>query len=75
MLLAVDDRKYRIDVGYGLEGILNDAKVGDIGRSMIPDLRAQDYDGAILAVVGQLAQVIATDAKVTLSDELPIRPR
>ena len=26
VLLAVDDRKYRIDVGYGLEGILNDAK-------------------------------------------------
>ena len=74
VLLAVDDRKYRIDVGYGLEGILNDAKVGDIGRSMIPNLRAQDYDGAILSVVGQLAQVIATDAKVTLSDELPNPP-
>ena len=74
VLLAVDDRKYRIDVGYGLEGILNDAKVGDIGRSMIPNLRAQDYDGAILTVVGQLAQVIATDAKVTLSDELPNPP-
>ena len=29
VLLAVDDHKYRIDVGYGLEGILNDAKVGD----------------------------------------------
>src|ERR1700733_16013811 len=24
-------RRYRIEVGYGLEGILNDAKVGDIG--------------------------------------------
>ena len=29
VLLAVDDHKYQIDVGYGLEGILNDAKVGD----------------------------------------------
>ena len=71
VLLAVDDHKYRIDVGYGLEGILNDAKVGDIGRSMVPDLRARDYDGAILGVAGQLAQVIATDAHVTLSEELP----
>ena len=35
VLLAVDDHKYRIDVGYGLEGILNDAKVGDIGRAMV----------------------------------------
>lgn len=75
MLLAVDDHKYRIDVGYGLEGILNDAKIGDIGRSMVPQLRAKDYDAAILSVVGQLAQVIATDAHVTLNEQLPNPPR
>ena len=74
VLLAVDDRKYRIDVGYGLEGILNDAKVGDIGRAMVPALREQDYDSAILGAVGRVAQVIATDAHVTLSDELPNPP-
>ena len=74
VLLAVDDHKYRIDPGYGLEGILNDAKVGDIGRAMVPDLRARDYDGAILAAVGQVARVIADDAHVTLSDQLPNPP-
>jgi uncharacterized protein len=73
-LLAVDDHKYRIDVGYGLEGILNDARVGDIGRGMVPDLRAKDYDGATLGAVGQLARVIADDAHVTLSDQLPNPP-
>ena len=67
LLLAVDDHKYRIDVGYGLEGILNDAKVGDIGRAMRPYLRAQDYDSAVTMAVGQIAQVIAADAGVTLS--------
>ena len=74
VLLAVDDRKYRIDVGYGLEGILNDARVGDIGRSMVPDLRARDYDAALTSAVGQLAQVIAADAHVTLSEQLPNPP-
>ena len=74
VLLAVDDHKYRIDVGYGLEGILNDAKVGDFGRAMVPLLRAKDYDAAILGAVGQVAQVIAMDAHVTLSDQLPIPP-
>lgn len=73
-LLAVNDHKYRIDVGYGLEGILNDAKIGDIGRAMVPDLRARDYDGAVLGAVGQLAQVIAADAKVSLSEDLPSPP-
>ncbi|MGO9438334.1 MAG: TPM domain-containing protein [Terracidiphilus sp.] len=69
VLLAVDDHKYRIDVAYGLEGILNDAKVGDIGREMVPYLRARDYDSAVTLAVGQVAQIIAADAGVTLSDE------
>jgi uncharacterized protein len=74
VLLAVDDHKYRIDVGYGLEGILNDAKIGDIGRRMVPSLRTKDYDAAMLGAVGQVAQVIATDAHVTLTDQLPVPP-
>ena len=36
ILLAVGEHKYRIDVGYGLEGILPDGKLGDIGRAMVP---------------------------------------
>jgi uncharacterized protein len=74
VLLAVADRKYRIEVGYGLEGVLNDAKVGDIGRTMIPDLRAGDYDGAVMLAVGQVAQDIAADANVTLNQNLPVAP-
>jgi uncharacterized protein len=73
VLLAVDDHKYRIEPGYGLEGILPDGKVGDIGREMVPDLRANDYDGAVTLAVDEVAQVIAADAKVTLDDE-PVRP-
>lgn len=68
VLLAVQDRKRRIDVGYGLEGILNDARLGDIGREMVPYLRQQDYDTAVLTAVRQIGQVIADDAKVTLQE-------
>jgi uncharacterized protein len=71
ILLAVDDRKRFIETGYGVEGILPDGKVGDIGRDMVPDLRAGDYDGAMTLAVGEIAQVIAADAKVTLTDNLP----
>jgi uncharacterized protein len=73
VLLAVDDHKRRIEVGYGLEGILNDAKLGDIGREMVPDLRANDFDGAVSGAVSEIAQVIAADAKVTLTDDEPVR--
>jgi uncharacterized protein len=69
VFLAVDDHKRRIEVGYGLEGILPDGKLGDIGREMVPQLRANDFDGAVTLAVGELAQTIAADAKVTLEDE------
>lgn len=68
MVFAVQDRKRRIEVGYGLEGILNDAKVGDIGRSMVPQLQQGQYGPAILSGVQQVGNVIAADANVTLSE-------
>lgn len=69
ILLAVNDHKRFIEVGYGLEGILPDGKVGDIGREMVPYLRSNDFDSAVMLAVGRVGQVIAQDAKVTLSDE------
>src|SRR3984957_12994334 len=75
ILLAVGDHKRRIEVGYGLEGILPDAKLGDIGRAMVPDLRANDFDGAVMLGVGQIAQAIAADAKVTLDQDPALAER
>ena len=66
MLFAIKDRKRWIEIGYGLEGILNDAKVGDIGRSMVPALRAQNYDEATKLGLDQISRVIANDSGVTL---------
>src|ERR1700721_4236762 len=62
MLVVMNPRKYRIEVGYGLEGILNDAKVGDIGRTMVPALSQNDYKTAIPPGVQQRAGIIAADA-------------
>jgi len=78
VFLAVDDHKRRIDIGYDLEGILPDGKVGDIGREMVPALRANDYDGAVIQAVSEMAQVIAADANVTLSESeepVPVQRR
>jgi uncharacterized protein len=67
MILAINDHKRRIEVGYGLEGILNDAKVGDIGRSMVPLLQQNQFGPALLSGQRQIAAVIAADANVTLT--------
>jgi uncharacterized protein len=66
VLLATEDHKRQITTGYGLEPILPDARVGDIGRQMVPYLRAGDYDQAVTLAVSQIAQIIAADAGVTL---------
>ena len=72
MIFVMTPRRGRIEVGYGLEGILNDAKVGDIGRSMVPAAQQGDYDTAIPLGVTQIARIIATDAGVTLNLAQPV---
>jgi uncharacterized protein len=67
ILVAVQDRKRFIATGYGLEGILPDAVVGQIGRAMVPYLRNNDFDGAMKLAVGQIAQIVAADAGVKLT--------
>ncbi len=66
ILLATQDHKYWIHVGYGLEAILPDGKVGGFGREAVPLLRAGNYGGAVTLMTTRVASVIAQDAGVTL---------
>jgi uncharacterized protein len=73
LLVSPDERKYRIEVGYGLEPVINDARAGDTGRAMVPFLRSGDYSGAIQTAAWQLAKYIADDRGVTLSGQPQLR--
>jgi uncharacterized protein len=66
IIVSVKDRHRFILTGRGLEGILPDGKVGDIGRQMVPLLRANDFDGAMTLAVDESSQIIAQDAGVQL---------
>jgi uncharacterized protein len=66
VLLAVGDHKYWTEVGYGLEPILPDGKVGGFGRDMVPLLRQGNYNSAVSQMVSQIAEVIAQDSHITL---------
>jgi uncharacterized protein len=66
ILLAPNDRRYRVEVGYGLEAILPDGKVGGFGREMVPLLRRNDYGGALTLLTERIAAVIASDRGITL---------
>jgi len=67
IFLAVNDRKYWVQVGYGLEPILPDGKVGGFGREAVPYLRDKNYDGAVTLITRRIADVIAQDRGITLS--------
>jgi uncharacterized protein len=75
ILLAVNDHKYWTQVGYGLEPILPDGKVGGFGREAIPFLRQNNYDAALILMTRRIGDVIAQDAGVTLSGQPPDAPQ
>jgi uncharacterized protein len=63
LLVAKDDRRVRIEVGYGLEGAIPDAATARIIREYIaPKFRTGDYFGGIGDAVGALTQLINGEA-------------
>jgi len=69
ILLAVQERRYRVEVGYGLEPILPDGKVGGFGREAVPLLQRGDYNGTIQLLTWRIAETIAGDAGITVRPE------
>jgi uncharacterized protein len=67
IVLSLNPKRLRVETGYGLEGILNDAKVGRILDPAVPYARSGDYDRALMTTVQGLADVIAADKGVTLT--------
>jgi len=68
ILLVLSPRGIRIETGYGLEGILNDAKVGAILDQADPVMKSGDYDDGLFAAAQGMASVIAADKGVTLTE-------
>ena len=59
LVVAKDDRAMRIEVGYGLEGALNDlTSQRIISETILPRFKSQDFYGGITAGVGQIIRVI-----------------
>lgn len=60
LLIFIQDRKMRIEVGYGLEGQLTDAQSGMILRDVIaPNFQRQNYDAGVVAGVQAIIQALA----------------
>lgn len=81
LLVSVQDRKMRIEVGYGLEPYLTDAKSSRIIRNVItPYFRQGDYNNGILegarAIVGTIEGTYENDGEgAEYSEEMPLIAR
>ncbi len=74
VVIAMEDRKYRFEVGYGLESVLPDSLVGTIGReALVPFFKQGKYGAGITAVTREILMVLSLHYGVTLSgtDKLP----
>ncbi|HEY2924497.1 MAG TPA: TPM domain-containing protein [Candidatus Eisenbacteria bacterium] len=73
ILLASKERRVRIEVGYGLEGILPDGLCGSIiRRVMAPELGAGNIGRGLLRGAAAVAGVIAKDRGVAITGALPM---
>lgn len=69
---VVDQRKIWIETGYGVEGFLNDARVGDVYREIMRPWLAQDnYNNAFWDGVCAFAGLIAQEYNVEINESLP----
>ena len=68
LLLVVNERRSRLEVGYGLEPIIPDGFAGSLLREMRPALRANQYGDAFVVAARSLGKRIAAAKNVTIAD-------
>lgn len=69
LLVAVQDRQSRIEVGYGLEGALPDGLTGRIqDQVMLPLFKQGNYDKGIMQAYSTIANTVIKEYKLTTAD-------
>src|SRR5262245_36263819 len=75
LLLAINDRKSRLEVGSGLSTIIPDSMASDVLREMRPALRQEHYGEALMAAAETLGASIAKARNVSLEAPMPRKIR
>ncbi len=71
LIISKNDRKLRIEVGYGLEGTLTDLMAGRIiGNIMVPQFKAGNFDQGVADGVQAMIQVVRGEFKATEENRL-----
>ena len=79
LLVAMDDHELKIEVGYGLEGVITDLEAGEIiDNVIVPRFKENDYDSGIYNGVVEIANKIYQEqgkAAVTYADTVKSIPK
>ena len=70
MVIAKDDRKFRIEVGYGLEGAITDGYSGTVLDGMKSYFRNEEYSQGIVEDYGKLADKVYGEYGSTMPEEI-----
>jgi uncharacterized protein len=72
LLVAIDDRLMRIEVGYGLEGAIPDSVAGRIIRTYLqPNFKEEKYNEGIQEAVQAICEYIAIEYNISLNGKTP----
>lgn len=65
LIIAYKDRKYRFETGYGLEGVLPDAKTGRMGRQILtPAFRQEEYGKGVYDTLMDIKGILKEDPSI-----------
>jgi uncharacterized protein len=73
LLVSMQERKVRIEVGYGLEGVITDLEAGNIINDIIvPRFKENDYNAGVYDGVYALANEIYKDQGLALESAITV---
>ena len=58
LLISVEDRKFRLETGYGVEGLIPDIRGKQLINLLIPDFREQNYDAGIQKFLDETISIL-----------------
>ncbi|NVM20935.1 MAG: TPM domain-containing protein [Desulfobacterales bacterium] len=74
IFVTIKERKMRIETGYGIEGLIPDGLAGEIrDRYIVPYLKQNRFGEGLLSGTLAIAQIIAKDAGVRLTGQVPVK--
>ena len=74
LTVALKERKYRFETGYGLESVLPDSLLGSIGREkLVPFFKEGKYGEGIAAATKEVLAVLAKNYNVHLGGDIPLQ--